>query len=323
MQAGKVNRNAQPSVLVLFPGSLGDFLCLLPALEAITPSTVGRVVEVVARGAVLEMIPQLPFVRRVFSLDRGVFAQFFSHHAGLCAEISCLFSDVSEVFSWFGHAHAEVRANLDRFTPGRVRSFAFFTGQEDCHASAYYLGCVGAAELRCPSLLIGEGERQWGDWYWQLHGWLPSSRILVIHPGSGGKRKRWAPEGFIQVCHWWRQHKKSEVLILLGPAEDDEVERWRQVGEVESTLSLWQVAALLSHAGLYLGNDSGVSHLAGAVGTRGVVLFGPTRPQQWRPLGGSLTVIYNTSYREATPDVPGISLTEVPFEAVVSALARF
>src|SRR5262249_61063988 len=93
-------------------------------------------------------------------------------------------------------------------------------------------------------------------------------RVLIVHPGSGGQRKRWAPEGFIRVCQWWRE-KKGRVLLLLGPAEEREAEGWRQTGgEVENTLSLLQVAALLSRADLYVGNDSGVSHLAGAGGAR-------------------------------------------------------
>ena len=323
MQDRKVNRNGQLHTLVLFPGSLGDFLCLLPALTELAGSTPDGVVEVVARGELLAMIQRLPFVCHAFSLDSGIFAQLFSQ-PGASAEQGLRFSfPVSEIFSWFGHAHPEVKVNLNRIAPGRVRSFAFFTGQEDCHASAYYLRCVGTKELRGPSLLLGEEERQWLDRYWRLPDWPPSSRVLMVHPGSGGQKKRWVTEGFVQICHWWQQQKKGKVLILLGPAEEEEAESWRQIGgKVERNLSLLQVAALLSRADLYLGNDSGISHLAGAVGARGIVLFGPTRPQQWRPLGGSLSVIHNAPYRAALPHVPGISLAEIPHENVLVSLAR-
>ncbi len=322
MQDGKVNRNGQSRPLVLFPGSLGDFLCFLPALEEIANSTASGMVEVVARGELLAMIQQLPFVSRALSLDRGIFARLFSRPGEKGEETSLLSFPVSEIFSWFGHVHPEVRANLDRMAPGRVQSFAFFTAQEDCHAGAYYLRCVGITELRGPSLFLGEEEKQWLDWYWRLHDWQPSSRVLIVHPGSGGQKKRWVSEGFVQVCRWWRQ-RKGKVLILLGPAEEEESEKWRQVGEeVESHLSILQVAALLSCADLYLGNDSGVSHLAGAVGARGIILFGPTDPRQWKPLGGALSVIYNVPYRAALPHVPGISLVEIPYEEVLTALTR-
>ena len=92
------------------------------------------------------------------------------------------------------------------------------------------------------------------------------------------------------------------------------------MGEVASELSLLQVAALLSQADFYLGNDSGVSHLAGAVGARGVVLFGPTLPQQWRPLGGNLSIIRNSEYRSILPAHDGISLEEIAVEEVIANL---
>jgi len=91
---------------------------------------------------------------------------------------------------------------------------------------------------------------------------------------------------------------------------------------VESALSVWQAAALLSRADLYVGNDSGASHLAGAVGARGVVLFGPTQPQQWRPLGGALSVLQNLRYRTEHPDEDGITLAETSAEEVIATLLR-
>ena len=203
-----------------------------------------------------------------------------------------------------------------------VRSFPFFSGQEDTHAVAYYLRCVGGTELLCPSLVIEDMEKQWLDTYWRQRGWDARARLLVLHPGSGGKKKRWASAGFSHVAHWWASRKNAKVLILLGPAEEQEAGDWRLIGQVESALSVWQVAALLSRADLYVGNDSGVSHLAGAVGARGVVLFGPTQPQQWRPLGGALSVLQNLRYRAEHPDEVGMTLTEIAAEEVMAALLR-
>jgi ADP-heptose:LPS heptosyltransferase len=334
MQDGKVNRNEQfhPLVhhldrssahpLVFFPGSLGDVLCLLPALKAITEAENKTSLEVVARTELFPVLRCLPFVQRVVSIEQGIFSQLFSQSPSGGEALSTLFPSVSTIFSWFGHNSPEVKINLNYIIPGRVRSFAFFTGQEDCHASAYYLRCVGIEELRSPSLRLGEEERRWAERYWDQHGYPPSSRLLVVHPGSGGKKKRWDQEGFVQISRWWREQQKGAVLILLGPAEQEEAKRWREVAETKDDLSLLQVAALLSRADAYLGNDSGLSHLAGAVGARGVVLFGPTSSRQWRPLGGALSVLRNESYRERNPGAPGISLTEIAVEAVQTALVR-
>lgn len=322
MQGEKVNRNELPRVVVLFPGSLGDFLCVLPAIDAIKDLVPQEKLEVVVRGEALELARRLPYIDRATSLERGLFAQLFSSAGKISQEISQFFSAVTAVFSWYGHTRPEVTANLNRVLPGRVRSFAFFTGQEECHATAYYLRCAGMKALRCPSVTLDEAARQWLDHYWERQAWQPPSRVLVIHPGSGGQQKRWAPEGFLQIARWWQECRSGKVLILLGPAEERETESWWQVGEVENRLSLWQVTALISRADLYLGNDSGVSHLAGAVGARGAVVFGPTHPQQWRPLGGALSVIQNVLYRKALPHAPGISLAEVSVDEVLATLVR-
>ena len=306
---------------VLFPGSLGDFVCVLPALEVLKETSLTSKIAVAVRGQALEIASGILWLSRVLSLDRGAFASLFTSPTTIDEEIVRLFSSASQVISWFGHGSLEVQSTLERLVPNSIRSFAFFRGQEQLHACQYYLRCVGGGEIRCPSLVIADEHRKWLESYWQLKGWNAASRILLMHPGSGGKKKRWAADGFVSVARWWTLDSTRQIVILLGPAEEYEEALWKKVGTVEKALSLWQVAALLSRTDLYVGNDSGVSHLAGAVGARGVVFFGPTNSEQWRPLGGALTVIGNNARRATTPDA-GISLHEVPSDAVIAELAR-
>src|SRR5262249_1067508 len=87
------------------------------------------------------------------------------------------------------------------------------------------------------------------------------------------------------------------VAILLGPAEENEAGEWQQPGvSVVVGLDLVAVAALLAAGSSYLGNDSGVSHLAGAVGARGGAVFGPTDPRWWRPLWRRIAVVRLTPW---------------------------
>jgi ADP-heptose:LPS heptosyltransferase len=320
---GGKSTKSQRRILILFPGSLGDFLCFLPALQFMQAANPGCQLEIAARGDGLALAHRLPEVARTLSLESGTFAKLFSRQSSFTAEEEQLFISVDEILSWFGHARPEVNAALQRIGARHVRFFPFFSGQKNLHAAAYYLRCVGGTELLCPSLVIGDEEKQELETYWRQCGWDARSRILVLHPGSGGKKKRWASAGFSQVAHWWISRGNTKVVILLGPAEEQEAEAWRLIGQVESSLSVWQAAALLSRADLYVGNDSGVSHLAGSVGARGVVLFGPTQPQQWRPLGGALSVLQNLQYRTEHPaDEAGIALTEIAAEEIIAALLR-
>ncbi len=115
---------------------------------------------------------------------------------------------------------------------------------------------------------------------------------LAIHPGSGGREKCWPLDRFRELA----RRAGGQCLFLLGPAECD---RW-PVREIESlgrefpTLanpSLDALAGVLAGAAAYAGNDSGVSHLAAAVGTRTLALFGPSRADHFAPVGPAVTVL--------------------------------
>lgn len=313
--------------IVLFPGSLGDFICFLPALQEIGKHqrnlvVAGRETTRAILGA-FRCFPRAVSVQTV-SLDDARFARLFAPCSSVRdADLENFFLHATSVLSWFGASLPQVKKNLEKYAPGRVTVFPFFSGHAESHASAYYLNRIGEKvkeKLYSPlSIELKEQWRQWGVEYWRQREW-ESKSILVVHPGSGGQRKRWIPEGFRQVAQWWRDSREREVLILLGPAEAEEDAYWRRCGHVETSLQLAQVASILIRATCYIGNDSGVSHLAGAVGTQGVVIFGPTRPEQWRPLGGGLKVIKNALYRKKWPDREGISLEEVTLEQVLERL---
>jgi ADP-heptose:LPS heptosyltransferase len=117
--------------------------------------------------------------------------------------------------------------------------------------------------------------------------------VLALAPGSGAREKNWPEENFVEVARWWRHTARGDVLALLGPVEQERggVERLKQCCLVARGLTLAQAAAFLQRSDLYLGNDSGLSHLAAAAGTPSVVLFGPSNPQQWAPRGKHVTVL--------------------------------
>ena len=95
------------------------------------------------------------------------------------------------------------------------------------------------------------------------------------------------------VAKWWREKTGGNCVLLIGPVEAERggSARLREHCVAVSDLTLSQVSAILVRSDLYLGNDSGMSHLAAALGTVTVALFGPTDPTQWSPRGRSVTVL--------------------------------
>jgi ADP-heptose:LPS heptosyltransferase len=116
------------------------------------------------------------------------------------------------------------------------------------------------------------------------------------------------------VAQWWRSGGGA-VVTVAGPAEGDEAPLL-DAPEVRDW-PLPDLAAVLARAGLYLGHDSGVSHLAGAVGVPGVVIFGPTDARRWRPAAGRLVAL---GARASAPD--GIRLSVLPAARVIAACRR-
>ncbi|RUM87957.1 MAG: hypothetical protein DSZ24_04980 [Thermodesulfatator sp.] len=113
-------------------------------------------------------------------------------------------------------------------------------------------------------------------------------RFLLVHPGSGGRRKCYPPERLLQALQGF---SVLPVRVILGPAEEDLAPLFREFPVCQSR-TLAQALQALSQAQAYLGNDSGLTHLAAALGVPVLALFGPTDPRLWAPFGGPVRVLY-------------------------------
>ncbi len=127
-----------------------------------------------------------------------------------------------------------------------------------------------------------------------------SGKLVVIQPGSGGPDKCWCLDNFLAIAEELIT-KGIEVLFLLGPAE---MERFSEttirntiggIAKVLTDLSLTQVLGLLSCVDGFIGNDSGITHLAAAMGITTLTVFGPTNPAVYKPIGPSVIVFSSSS----------------------------
>lgn len=264
--------------LLLFGGALGDFLCLLPGLFGLRRQTRGRI-TVVAQPAFLELLAGERIATA--SVDRREVADLFSD-GPLQTSTFELFGGFATVHSWIGHGDENFASRLLRVSGGTVSIHRLRGMRPGEHACEYLARClaVRAASVRLTPPLEAV---DWATQLWRRHDLGDSA--LVVHPGSGSPRKNW--QGMETIARRWRTTRRGTILVLLGPAE--ERVDFPHDAFVRET-SLHRVAALLRRGAAFLGNDSGISHLAGLAGTRGVVVFGPSDPRTWHPLGGGLRV---------------------------------
>jgi ADP-heptose:LPS heptosyltransferase len=268
-------------VLILFPGALGDLLCCWPAIDA--HRALGSAVTLVARLEWLEVLPIEPEQR--LSIDRREVADLFGT-AALHPRTRALFGGFTDVVSFTGHGAARFAERLAAAAGVAPAVHPFRAMRDGEHAVAYYARCLGVTPLRRP-LPLSDTARQWARALWQARDL--GTEALAIHPGSGGADKNWA--GMAAAAARWRA-RGGRTVVIAGPAESAAAVAAIPGDALVRNDSLERVAAVLSSARRYLGNDSGVSHLAGALGARGVVVFGPSDPAIWRPLCDGLRVIH-------------------------------
>jgi ADP-heptose:LPS heptosyltransferase len=275
-------------IAVLFPGALGDFICCLPVLQVLALS--GRV-DVFARS---EFAAVAPAGVVVSSLERAEISRLFTVSGPADKTVQHFFSRYAEVYSWMGIAQAVFVASLQAVTRGRALIFPFRPDSGTRHQAEYFSRCVDdrKSEIPLPSISIRPDAIAWREEFWRRHS-LAHRPVLVIAPGSGAIAKNWPEQHFCAVAEWWRDHVRGIVVVLVGPVEEERggFMELSSFGLTVRELDLARVAALLDGSSLYLGNDSGITHLAAAVGTPTVALFGPSDPRQWAPRGRKVTML--------------------------------
>jgi len=242
--------------LVIRPGGIGDFIVSLPAIESLRTDYL----EVWAAGP---NVPLVCFADRARSI-----ASTGLDLLGVTEPPLPLLDELARfdsIVSWYGANRPEFRDLVHSLG----LPFQFFPALPPqgagTHATDFYLEQVQAplgAVPHIPCTVEREG-------------------FAAIHPFSGSPRKNWPLERF---------HRMAESLGRTMPV------RWcagpddPPLDDAVHIPDLYKLACWLAKARLYVGNDSGITHLAAAVGTPVLAIFGPTDPVVWAPRGPNVRV---------------------------------
>jgi heptosyltransferase-3 len=276
--------------LVWHQGALGDLLLSLPSIYAIKRCSETESLHLVSRTDLAGLILKNGIADGLSSNEDALFAQLFGE--GDLPGRLCEF--LNEYHSVFVFARRRDPLFFGRI--GKCIPYAFFIQTvppygKVIHVSDFQLQNVRAAgtgfESRMPSLEA--------DIPPDLK---PTKKTIAVHPGSGSRKKRWPLENYLELICRLAAPGEYDVRILLGPAEDEEIfrnvaERTGHRGDVmvvrNRPISL--IAAVLQSSDLFIGNDSGIAHLASSLGVPTVALFGPTDHRLWGPAGQCVAVV--------------------------------
>ena len=254
--------------LVVHTGGIGDFLLACPAI--IHLSWEGPV-ELAGRKGTLGLAVQAGIAQAAHDLDAIDFGSVFSSPSPRLREFLATFD---RAVVWM-HDSGEIQSAFRDSGIDNVRCFPGLPPDDwSRHASQYYLDCLdapGAPPLRLDVQPSDE------------------AHDVVIHPGSGGTWKNW-PRSHYEALTRRLSDSGRPVAWCLGPAEES-IEAPAGV-EVLREAGLPTLVKTLAAANAYIGNDSGITHLAAAVGCPCVALFGPTDPTVWAPRGEHVHVMH-------------------------------
>jgi len=312
-------------LLIIHRGSLGDFLLLLPTLGALRRAFPKARIDILGRPEILSLVkPGL--ADSIASVERASFVPFFVDPTDLPEKESRYFSSFDAVLAYITDPDQIFRHNLERLgIETIVIKSPFPPDNEEMHAGRYLFESIApflerehepdrvlesteasqseetkeyAFEALASSgclLHFDNNEIQWATDF--LKEALPDRKpIIAVHPGSGSNKKCWSPEKFEKLTQWMRKQGDYDILLILGPADERLEERMSALSEtlgcaIANSLPLRHLAALLSQCMAYVGNDSGVTHLAAATGTPTLSIFGPTAPAIWAPPGHHIRII--------------------------------
>jgi len=306
-------------ILVIRGGAIGDFILTLPALKALRDARPDAHIEILGYTQIAVLAENRFYAQTVRSIEYGPLARFFADKSELPAELADYFARFDLIISYLYDPERVFEKNLRRCGVQNLLCGPAKIVENAGHAARQLARPI--EELGITVLDLSErifpsiGDRAFAR---DFIGTLPQP-IVAIHPGSGSYQKNWPLENWIALFseNWEFSVGKCFSLVVISGEADN-----AQVGQLElewsrrnvrfaKNLTLPQVAAVIERS-VFIGHDSGVSHLAAAAGANCILLFGPTNPDVWAPKNNNVRVLR----------APNDRMSDLRIEQVKAALAK-
>jgi heptosyltransferase-2 len=303
-------------ILVIRGGAIGDFILTLPALKALRDARPPAHIEILGYKHIAVLAENRFYAQAVHSIEYGPLARFFARNSELPAELSEYFASFDLIVSYLYDPDRIFETNLRRCGvenlicgPSRIVENASHAARQLARPiEEPGIKIVDFTERIFPSI----EDREFAHEFLTL---MPQP-IVAIHPGSGSHEKNWPLEKWIGLFSPdSRFADLKRLLVLSGEADEAQTDQlqgeWKNRGaRFARNLALPRLAAVIERS-IFIGHDSGISHLAAAVGANCILLFGPTNPDVWAPKNENVQVLR----------APSGKLNDLQIETVEAALA--
>lgn len=280
---------ARGKILVIRGGAIGDFILTLPAIAALRQQFPQAHLEVLGYPHIIQLAQAGGLVDRIQSIEARALAGFFARRGVLAEDLADYFSEFDIIVSYLYDPDDIFKTNV-----GRCSQAQFIVGPyrpnegEKIHATKVYLRPLERFAIfdadHLPRLSLNS---------------QPSAlNQIALHPGSGSEKKNWPEAQWAELLQQLVHSTDLNLLLIGGEAEGERLQRLAAAlpitrTKVAQSLPLTELARLIQPSAAFIGHDSGISHLAAALGVPGVVLWGNTAEEIWRPPHEKIVILKN------------------------------
>jgi ADP-heptose:LPS heptosyltransferase len=283
-------------ILLMHQGAIGDLLLSLPSFYSIRTEIPEARLEVMGYPQVLSLIHKRYYADAIVSVDRAGVASLYNEDGCLNEELLHYLRQFEKVFIFGGNSQHVVINNIKQVKDSSDVYFVkTFSESSDMHVTDFQLKQLTMrgfdSQYNIPEVFLrAEDISQAQQFLHQKGVNLKKNNLIAVHPGSGSISKNWPLENYGSLVQCLYQKCKGTVLVVEGPAERNLIDTMSEALDditfiALQCLDLPLLAAILSQCNLFIGNDSGITHLAAARGVPTIALFGPTDPYVWGPRG--------------------------------------
>ena len=313
-------------ILVIRGGAIGDFILTLPSLKALRDARPDAHIEILGYKHIAALAENRFYAQAVRSIEYGPLSSFFARNSELPGELADYFSNFDLIVSYLYDPDRIFEKNLRRCGVENLLCGPAKILETAGHAARQLTQPIQDSGIKVSDLtetvFPSVEDRQFAR---EFLGSLQQP-IIAIHPGSGKADKNWPLENWIGLfsrrAAFSVAEEKSQtgncfsLIVVSGEADQAQTEQlereWKNRGvRFVKNLPLTHLAAVLERS-IFIGHDSGISHLAAAAGANCVLLFGPTDPNVWAPQNSNVRILR----------APNGRLADLKIEDVEAAVAE-
>jgi heptosyltransferase-2 len=295
----------KPKILVIRGGAIGDFILTLPAVAALRRQFPQAHLEVLGYPHIARLALAGGLVDRVQPIEAPSLAGFFARDTVLDPDWRDYFSEFDLIVSYLYDPDEIFKANVCRCSVRQFISGPHRPGDaESVHATQVYLKPLERLAIfdadPIPRLTLNASQPGRGQ--------NGSTQQLALHPGSGSERKNWPEAKWAELIQRIRLTTDWHLLLVGGEAEGGRLRRLAGLlpparFSLAQSLPLVELAERLRPGSAFAGHDSGITHLAAALGLPCLVLWADTLEEIWRPQGERLVILKEiTGIRDISVD---------------------